>query len=143
MAEEARMTHILDAGPLIAALNRDDHHHGWARETIARLGPPFHSCPEAMAEAAAMTGQPAAIVEMIQAREIILAFDLAEQAASVLTLSHKYADRGMDLADACIVRMTELVRDCRVVTVDRADFSVYRRNGRDVIPIIAPPAGRR
>jgi len=35
--------------------------------------------------------------------------------------------------------MTELVRDCRVVTVDRADFSVYRRNGRDRIPIIAPP----
>ena len=137
------MTHILDAGPLIAALNGDDHHHRWARETIARLGPPFLSCPEAIAEAAAMTGQPAAIVEMIQAGEIVLAFDLAGQAASVLALLKKYADRNMDLADACIVRMTELVRDCRVVTVDRADFSVYRRNGRDLIPIIAPPARQR
>jgi len=143
MDEEARVTHILDAGPLIAALNRDDRHHGWARETIARLGPPFHSCPEAMAEAAAMTGQPAAIAEMIHAREIILSFDLGEQAASVLALLHKYADRGMNLADACVVRMTELQRDCRVVTVDRADFSEYRRNGREVIPIIAPPARRR
>ena len=38
--------------------------------------------------------------------------------------------------------MTELTRDCRVVTVDRADFSVYRRNGRDLIPIIAPPIKR-
>jgi uncharacterized protein len=140
--EEAHMTHILDAGPLIAALNRNDLHHRWARETIARLGPPFYSCPEAVAEAAAMTGQPAAIVEMIQAGEIVLTFDLADQAASVLALLRKYADRSMDLADACIVRMTELVRDCRVVTVDRADFSVYRRNGRDLIPLIAPPARR-
>lgn len=89
-----------------------------------------------------MTEQPAAIVEMIQAGEIVLTFDLAEQAASVLALLKKYADRKMDLADACIVRMTELVRNCRVVTVDRADFSVYRRNGRDLIPLIAPPVRR-
>ncbi len=137
------MTHILDAGPLIAALNRDDDYHRWALDTIERLGPPFHTCPEAMAEAAAMTGQPAAIVEMIQAGEIVLAFDLAEQAASVLALLKKYADRSMDLADACIVRMTEMTRDCRVVTLDRADFSVYRRNGRDLIPMLAPPMKRR
>jgi uncharacterized protein len=140
--KEAQVTHILDAGPLIAALNRDDRHHRWAREQLTRLGPPFISCPEAMAEAAAMTGQPVAIVEMIRAGEIVLEFDLAEQAASVFALLKKYADREMDLADACIVRMTELVRDCRVITVDRSDFSVYRRNGRDLIPLIAPPARR-
>jgi predicted nucleic acid-binding protein len=134
------MTHILDAGPLIAALNRNDRHHRWARDTISRLGPPFHSCPEAMAEAAAMTGQPAAIVEMIQAGEIVLAFSLSDHAAAVLALLRKYADRQMDLADACIVRMTELVRECRVVTLDREDFSVYRRNGRELIPLIGPPA---
>ena len=54
-----------------------------------------------------MTGQPAAIVEMIHSEEIVLAFDLAEQTASVLALLKKYADLDMDLADACIVRMTE------------------------------------
>jgi predicted nucleic acid-binding protein len=137
--EEADVTHILDAGPLIAALNRNDRHHRWARETISRLGPPFYSCPEAMAKAAAMTGRPAAIVEMIQAGEIVLAFDLGEHAASVLALLNKYSDQDMDLADACVVRMTELIRDCRVVTLDRSDFSVYRRNGRDLIPVVAPP----
>ena len=133
------MKHILDAGPIIAAMNREDRYHDWARATLDRLGPPFYSCPEAMAEAAVMTGRPAAIVEMIQADEIILAFDLAEQAASVLSLLKKYADREMDLADACIVRMTELTRDCRVITVDRVDFAVYRRNGRELIPVIANP----
>ena len=133
------MKNILDAGPLIAALNRQDEHHRWACEILERLGPPFYSCPEAMAEAAAMTGQPAAIVEMIQSEEIILSFDLSEQAAGVLSLLKKYAGRDMDLADACIVRMTELMRDCQVVTLDRLDFAVYRRNGRDLIPVIAPP----
>jgi uncharacterized protein len=135
--------HILDAGPLIAALNRDDQYHDWARDTLVRLGPPFHSCPEAMAEAAAMTGRPAAIVEMIQAGEIVLTFNLAEQSAFVLALLKKYAGREMDLADACIVRMSELARECRVVTLDRRDFAVYRRNGRDLIPLIAPPVRAR
>jgi len=133
------MKHILDAGPLIAALNRDDQYHLWACETLARLGTPFYSCPEVLAEAAAMTGQPTAIVEMIQAGEIRLAFDLQEQSAAVLALLKKYRDQGMDLADACIVRMSELTRACRVVTVDRTDFTVYRRNGRETIPVISPP----
>ncbi len=79
-----------------------------AKEPIKPVTNPFHSCPEAMAEAAAMTGRPAAIGETIQAGEIILAFDLAVQASSVLMLLNKYADREMDRADACIVRMTEL-----------------------------------
>jgi uncharacterized protein len=131
--------HILDAGPIIAALNRNDRHHVWARKTLPTLGPPYHSCPEAMAEAAAITGRPAAIVEMIQSGEIVLDFDLSAQAGSVLALLKKYADREMDLADACIVRMTELRRNCRVITVDREDFTVYRRNGRELVPIVAPP----
>jgi predicted nucleic acid-binding protein len=137
------MKNILDAGPLIAALNRKDMHHRWARETLQRIGPPFYSCAEAMAEAAAMTGKPAAIVEMIRAEEIILAFDLSAQTAGVLSLLKKYRDRDMDLADACIVRMTELMRDCQVITVDRDDFASYRRNGRDFIPVIVPPATSR
>ena len=133
------MKNILDAGPLIAAINRQDKHHRWACDIFEKLGPPFYSCPEAMAEAAAMTGRPDAIVEMIHSEEIILAFDLSEHTAGVLSLLKKYADREMDLADACIVRMTELMRDVRVITLDRGDFAVYRRNGRDLIPLIVPP----
>lgn len=139
MEEGTGVKNILDAGPLIAALNRRDAHHQWARETLQRLGPPFYSCAEAMTEAAAMTGKPGAIVEMIYAEEIVLAFDLSAQSASVLALLKKYRDRRMDLADACIVRMTELIRDSQVITVDRDDFAAYRRNGRDFIPVIVPP----
>src|ERR1017187_2832612 len=132
------MKNILDSGPLIAFLNRREEHHRWACEVLERLDAPFYSCPEALTEAAALTRQPAAIVEMIQAEDIVLNFDLSEQTAGVLLLLNKYADREMDLADACIVRMTELLRDCQVITLDRSDFTVFRRNGREMIPIIAP-----
>jgi len=132
------MKHILDAGPLIAALNRQDEHHRWACETLQRLGVPFYSCSEALAEVAAMTRQPSRVVEMVDAGEIVIAFSLADQTAAVLALLRKYEDQQMDLADACIVRMTELIRDSCVVTLDRADFSIYRRNSRQVIPIICP-----
>ena len=132
------MKNILDAGPLIALLNYQDAHHDWACNILKHLGSPFYSCSEVMAEAAALTGQPAAIVEMIEAGEIILNFDLAEQTAGVLTLLRKYADQDMDLADACIVRMSELIRDSQVITLDRADFAMYRRNGRELIPVIVP-----
>lgn len=133
------MRHILDAGPLIAALNRHDQHHAWACQLLESLGGPFYSCPEALAEAAAMTGLPSAIVEMVQCGDVVLDFNLAEHTARILALLTKYADRSIDLADACIVRMTELMPDSRVLTVDRADFSVYRRHGRERIPFLAPP----
>jgi len=44
----------------------------------------------------------------------------------------------MQLADACLVRMSELKRDTRVFTVDERDFNIYRRFERKIIPLIAP-----
>jgi hypothetical protein len=44
----------------------------------------------------------------------------------------------MDLADACLVRMSELTPDCRIFTIDRQDFSVYRRFRNKVIPAVFP-----
>jgi hypothetical protein len=57
----------------------------------------------------------------------------------VRTVMARY-DR-MDLADASIVVMSELHTRCQVLTVDRKDFSVYRRNERQVIDFVAPPKG--
>ncbi len=77
---------------------------------------------------------------VLQVKEIVLDFDLSAQTAAILALLKKYRDYDTDLADASIVRMTELTRDCRVLTLDRANFAVYHRNGRDLIPVIVPPA---
>ena len=53
-------------------------------------------------------------------------------------LMEQYRDTPMDLADASIVVMTELHKRCQVLTLDRKDFSIYRRNDRQTIDFIAP-----
>ena len=50
-----------------------------------------------------------------------IAFDLETEFESVAVLMRRYADVPMDLADACLVRMSELNRDCRIMTLD-GDF---------------------
>ena len=66
-----------------------------------------------------------------------LGFDFSTHWARVRTLMARYDQ--MDLADASIVVMSELHSQCEVLTIDRKDFSIYRRNDRQVIDFIAPP----
>ena len=40
----------------------------------------------------------------------------------------------MSLADACLVRMAERYSSSIVMTLDR-DFRIYRKHGRQVIPV--------
>jgi uncharacterized protein len=53
--------------------------------------------------------------------------------------SYDHRDRRPDLADLCLVRLSELQPKHSVVTVDVSDFRMYRRNQREVIPLIHPP----
>jgi predicted nucleic acid-binding protein len=62
---------------------------------------------------------------------------MQDQAASVRALMQRYGQVPMSLADACLVRMTELLNDPAVMTFD-SDFRIYRRSGRAVVPLIAP-----
>ena len=64
-----------------------------------------------------------------------MAFDFETEASVVWRLLHKYEDVPMDFADACLVRMTEIHSLPRVWTAD-SDFRIYRRNGRQEIPLI-------
>ena len=56
----------------------------------------------------------------------------------LMALAKCYADRRPDLADLCLIRMSELFPNHSIITVDQ-DFRVYRRNKREVIPLICPP----
>lgn len=64
-------------------------------------------------------------------------FSIANEAADLDALMLKYADLPMSLADACLVRMSELDDDAAVFTVDQ-DFLIYRKHGRKKIPLISP-----
>jgi predicted nucleic acid-binding protein len=133
------MKEIADTGLIVALLFRDDPYHGWALENFRRHAP-FHTCDAVLAEAAAFCPNPVAVLKLVNRGDLIVDpdFSLALEASHLASLAVKYADRPMDLADACLVRMSELTSKCRIWTVDRADFSTYRRHGKKAIPCEFP-----
>jgi len=133
---------IVDAGPLIAFFLADDQDHEWAVETFKAVAPPLFTTESAVTEAAyflTSAGRSARVLlDWIESGDLQIPFQLPEHAGAVAALMDKYGAR-MDLADATLVRLSELLGDCRVLTVDRTDFSIYRRHGRQVIPLFTPP----
>ena len=136
---------IADTGALVALLDRGDMHHGWAKECFKKLYPPVITCESVLAETVHLLGDLPASIEGLHRlhREGILRveFDFEPQASAVWALLSKYRDLPMDFADACLVRMTELHPQCQVWTTD-GDFRVYRRHGRQTIPLLSPPSRR-
>ena len=76
---------------------------------------------------------------MLRDRVVRVAFDCATHLQHLLDLSLRYADRRPDLADLCLIRMSELYPRHTVLTIDEADFRIYRRNKREAIPVLCPP----
>jgi predicted nucleic acid-binding protein len=135
MAENA----IVDASFLIASLNRQDTNHAWAATTATRYPPPWQTCEPALSEVFYLTerSRHRTFAELIRRRAINVSFRLNEQSNEVLALMEKYSDVPMSLADACLVRMTEILPDAVLLTTD-TDFRIYRRLGRKTIPCIMP-----
>ena len=132
------MKRIADSGLLIAALDAGDAHHPWAKHILQREPPPWLVCESVLAETSASIGTPQPVLEMLEAGDLELAFSLTENQSQVLALIKKYRDQPMDLADACVVRMSELFDDAVVYTLDVSDFLTYRRHGRQAIPCVFP-----
>jgi predicted nucleic acid-binding protein len=134
---------LLDTGPLVAFFDRSDVEHEWAKEQWARAPAPMLTCEPVLAEAAFLLREHAGLpteklLALFERKIITVPFDLEEHAGTVAHLLEKYRDQDMQLADACLVRMSELNRDCRVFTLDKAEFRIYRRFERQVIPLVAP-----
>ncbi len=132
--------HVLaDTGPLVAYLNRRDAHHAIARREILQAQPPLLTCEPVFTEAAwllrATAGGADALAAMLTTGAVKLAFSLGDEHAAVFELMRRYANVPMSLADACLVRMSELHPAADVLTFD-SDFLVYRRFGRDPIPTV-------
>jgi len=130
---------IADIGVIVALLAADDPCHSWAVSAF-RQHSPFYTCDAVIAEASSFFPDPRPVLTLVSRGDLVLDFDLAEQMPRILALVTKYADQPMDLADACVVRMTGLNERCKVWTLDRGDFRVYRRHGRQAIPCEFPAA---
>jgi uncharacterized protein len=130
---------IADTGFLVAFVNRGDAHHEWALHLAAQITEPLLTCEAVLAETAFHLQDTALVLAMLQDGLVSLAFDCNEHLPQLSSLAQRYRDRQPDLADLCLIRMSELYPKHSVITVDRADFRVYRRNKRDAIPLITPP----
>ena len=133
------MKGIADTGFVVAFLNRRDRHHEWADEIGMRASEPLLTCDAVLAETNFQVGSVAEVLGLVQEGFLQLAFDLRGNLNQVLDLAERYRDRNPDLADLCLIRMSELYERLPVFTVDEDDFRVYRRNRREVIPIVCPP----
>jgi predicted nucleic acid-binding protein len=134
------MITICDTGPLVAYLNRNDPYHAWTVAVMRQVRPPMQTSEPVLTETAYFLREDGVdidpLFELIERKAILVDFDLATHWPRVRALMKRW-DR-MDLADASIVVMSELHAASQVITVDRTDFTLYRRNDRQVIDFIAP-----
>jgi len=129
---------LLDTGPLVAFCSARDVFHEWACEQFKDLRPPFATCEPVLTEACfLLRSRRDAVLKMMACGAIQAGFRLDIEHGRVQQLMGKYANVPMSLADACLVRMSELHANSAVLTLD-SDFRIYRRNGRQVIPLIMP-----
>jgi predicted nucleic acid-binding protein len=137
---------IADTGVLVALIDRRDDYYTWSVQMSMLYKSPFYTCDAVIAETAYMLNSTLgadgiiALMKMIENNTVRVDFDVSHHAKRIADLVRKYDSLRMDYADACIVVMTEQEKyhDCVVLTVDRKDFSVYRRHGRSQIPFVAP-----
>ncbi|MFY9646234.1 MAG: PIN domain-containing protein [Terriglobales bacterium] len=133
------MRGIADTGLIVALLNRDDRHHRWALEIAHAVSEPLLTCEAVLSEAGFRVGSVDWVLGLIRQGFLKISFDLSRNLDEVTDLAQRYRDRNPDLADLCLIRMSEIHDDLPVLTIDEKDFRVYRRNGRDVIPMVCPP----
>jgi uncharacterized protein len=130
---------LVDAGFLVALLSRQDRHHRWAVAVAAHSEPPWQTCEAALSEAFHLLGEHGApaLVALVRRRSVTVGFQLEAHADAVMKFMTKYADVPASLADAVLVRMTEVFDDPILLTTD-GDFRIYRRHGRQIVPAETP-----
>jgi uncharacterized protein len=130
---------LVDTGFLVALLSTRDANHRWAAEQAPRLPPPWMTCEAVLSETANLLGERGtrSLASVLRRGALICRYRFADDMDAVLKLLEKYADVPMSFADACLVRMTETLNDPMLLTTD-ADFRIYRRHGRQIIPCVLP-----
>lgn len=132
---------IVDAGPLVAYLDRSDRDHLWAKECFMQITRPLLTCEAVVAEALFLLRRggidPEGLLNLISRGLVIPKFSLAAEILAIQQLMKTYRNIPMSLADACLVRMAELHEKSQVMTLD-SDFLIYRKSRRKMIPLLRP-----
>ena len=105
------------------------------------FGLPLRTCDAALSEAMFLLQQTRTgigpLLELLERGVVIPEFNVRAELPTLLRLLRRYKDVPMSLADSCLVRMAELFADSSVFTLD-SDFRIYRKHGRQSIPLIYP-----
>ena len=135
------MAVLLDTGPWVALLSRNDIHHKWAVEQFRLFPPPLLSCEAVVAETCFLLKRsgfdPSLPLQFIERGVVQLPFVLQEQIDSVSSLFKRYENVPATLADAALIRLAEINDSPLLITTD-SDFHIYRRHGRQTIPLVTP-----
>jgi uncharacterized protein len=132
---------ILNTGVLVAALDRRDTHHTWAKSMLSAVRLPAITCEAVITETlfllSRISGGEQAVFGLLDKQVLSIDFALKAEYVAIAQLMPTYRSVPMSLADACLVRMSELHPSYDVITLD-SDFQVYRRNRNQLIPVIMP-----
>ena len=124
---------LLDAGPMIAILHRDDIHHDACVEVLRTLSEPMLTVWPAVTEAMYLLGfsvdAQQKLWELLGSDSVSIADLDKSDFPRMRELMNKYRDLPMDLADAALVRVAERERIRKIFTIDRRDFEIYRPAG--------------
>ena len=129
---------LVDAGALIALLDRADAAHERCIETLKRIRGPLVTVWPALTEAMHLLADawrgPDALCDMVADGALKLIPLEASDVGRIKQLMQKYHDVPMDFADAALVCAAERERLTRIVTFDR-HFEIYRlpRRGRFIV----------
>lgn len=131
------MKPVADTGLLVGFLDAADQYHGWATECFADLRTAVTTCEAVLAETEYLVpGSGPLLMEMVQRGALQVAPLVPAEAASLGALMKRYPK--MQFADACVVRLSELLPDAVVYTTDKRDFAIYRRRGKELIKTVSP-----
>lgn len=125
---------LVDAGPLVALIDRADPSHAACVAALKTLRDPLVTVWPAFTEAMSLLGGSwqgqKALWSRLETEALALAPLDAADAPRMRELMEKYRDLPMDLADAALVRVAERDALTQIFTLDRKHFSVYRAGRR-------------
>jgi len=132
---------IADAGVIVGLIYERDQWNEWTRAQAVNLPVPYLTCEAVITEACYLLQNVSdgeeKVLQMIELGVLQVSFSLSAEVKAVKALMKKYSNVPMSLADACLVRMSELVDNSVVFTTD-SDFHIYRKNGKKKIDLIIP-----
>ncbi len=132
---------IVDSGPLVALLNRRERNHSWVVKVMDTIEPPLFTCDAVLSETCFLLrhidGGSDSVLELVARGLVRSDFHAMAEVGPIRALMKRFGSVPMSLADACLVRMTELDPRSAVLTLD-GDFRIYRRNKRQVVPTLMP-----